>query len=264
MSRLNILPSPCADVVLSPFEKEAYPKFAQLFEVIPESSPLRHFARDPSDAAVSLILENRSEKAITALRYRWVITDQAGEHHRHAVSSDSYMVDVYQPVAEPGSRHLISRSGKVDEALIDHVSAGGGVMGSRISRRSSPDIVDLTFEIDFVLFADGEIAGPDLHRYGIELTCRKPAAEFVAKQIRLAAVEGRDVTPVLTALAAVPCLGRLGHAQGDPLVHWTRRYAGEYLRVLTHKFGDLDMRDARLRHLEHRPELPKFYRRGQP
>jgi hypothetical protein len=44
-----------------------------------------------------------------------------------------------------------------------------------------------------------------------------PAAEFVAKQIRLAQAEDRDITPVLSALVEIPCLGRLGHAQSDPL-----------------------------------------------
>jgi hypothetical protein len=53
----------------------------------------------------------------------------------------------------------------VDEATIDHVQAGGGLIGSgartKQSGRAEPKIVDLTFEIDFLLFEDGEIAGPD-------------------------------------------------------------------------------------------------------
>jgi hypothetical protein len=40
--------------------------------------------------------------------------------------------------------------------------------------------------------------------YAVELQDRKRAAEFVAKQIRMAQAKGRDVTAMLTALAEAP------------------------------------------------------------
>jgi hypothetical protein len=262
--QLNIVASPSADVVLARFEKSTHPKFAQLFEPIPENSPLCRLARDPDEVSTAVVLANTSREAITALRYRWGITDETGRHHPRTVSSDSYMVDVYRAVAEPGSRHLITLSVYLDESMIDHVLAGGGIIqaGTR-STTPAPKIIELTFEIDFVLFADGEIAGSDPDHFAIELQCRKPAAEFVARQIRIAAAEGRDVTPVLTALAEIPALGRLGHPQGDPRVHWIRHYSREYLRAIGRKIGGLDMPEVRLQHLENRPPLPKFYRRAQ-
>lgn len=175
------------------------------------------------------------------------------------------MVDVYRAVAEPGSRHLISPSSSVDEASIDRVHVGGGLISISITAKPWPsgETVKGSFAIDLILFADGEIAGPDTTRYGAELQCRKRAAEFVAKQIRMAIAEGRDVRPVLMALAEVRCFGRLGQAQGDPLTHWTRHYARDYLRATQRakERQTFDMRDARLRHLENRPALPKFYRR---
>jgi hypothetical protein len=223
---VNLLPSPSAEIFLTPCDKAAFPKFAEVFKTFSSSSLL---ARDPEEASSAIVFENRSERAVTALRCRWRTTDESGKHNSHTFSSDSYMVDVYSAVAEPGTRHLISPSGSVDEATIDRVHAGGGVMGARVvtrlSGRAEPVIIELTFEIDFLLFDDGEIAGPDPDQYARELQCRKPAAEFVAKQIRLAMNERRDVAPVLSALAEAPCTGRLGHVQGDKLVHWTRHYA---------------------------------------
>jgi hypothetical protein len=47
------------------------------------------------------------------------------------------------------------------------------------------------------MFEDGQIAGPDPDGYAFELLARRPAAEFIARQIRLADDEKRDVTPVL-------------------------------------------------------------------
>jgi hypothetical protein len=263
--QLAVLPSPSPAVVLHRYDAAAFPAFAPVFEIIADSSPLRYFARDPQEASISLVLENRSDKAITAWRYQWVATNASGERRAHISSGDSYGVDVFRPVAAPGSRHLISPSASIDEASLKQIHAGGVLIASvRGGKRSWADAVEITLEIQFLLFADGEIAGPDPGRYAAELQCRKRGAEFIAKQIRLADAEGRDVTPVLSALAAAPSLGGLGRAQGDPLFHWVRHYAKDFLRGMHRKPGEFDMREAKLRHLENRPNLPKFYRRQPP
>lgn len=120
----------------------------------------------------------------------------------------------------------------------------------------------MTFEIHLVVFIDGEIAGPDPDDFAIELQGRKRAADFVARQIRKAQAEGRDVTPVLTALVEAPVLGRLGRPEGDPLFHSVRHYARDYLHHMHRKIGGVNLAEARLRHLENRPELPQFYPRS--
>ena len=176
------------------------------------------------------------------------------------------MVDVYRPVLEAGTRRIITQSGGADETVIDRVAAGGGVVagGSSRVRGYEAETVELTFQIDFILFEDGEIAGPDPDRYAVVLQCRKRGAEFVAKQIRLAEAEDRDVTPVLSALVEIPHFGSLHREQGDRLVQWTQYYARECLRRIQHPFDPgINWREAMLRHLENRPELPKLYRRGQ-
>jgi hypothetical protein len=263
--RLNISPSPTPRVILNRYEKSLFPDFDQLFETPFPSSPMCHFAREPEEASVAIVFENRSEKPITAWRYQWQIIDVSGRRRTHTASGDSYAVDVFRPVAEPESCFLITPSGSINQTTLKHVLAGGGFIGSGSrAKHSLDDVVELTFEIHLILFADGEIAGPDPDHFAAELQGRKAAAEFVAKQIRLARAEGRDVVPVLTALAEAPSLGGFGSAQGDPLFHSVREYARDYLRHVHRKIGDLDMGEARLRHLENRPTLPKFYRRLPP
>ena len=264
--RLHITPSPCPEVVITPFDEALHPEFKQIFEPQPESSPLRYFARDRAELPLTLVLENRSEKAITGLSYRWRKLDRSGKVRNHTVSSDSYWVDVFRAVAETGSRHLIGPSGSLDKAMLEHVRAGGGFIGGIVGARErpQPDVVEVTFEIDLIVFADGEIAGPDPDRFAALLQCRKQAAEFVAQQVRLADSEGRDATPVISALAAIPHIGGPGHGPYDPLVRMTVEFAREYLRRVQHKLGELDMREVELRRLENRPALPKFYRRQEP
>jgi hypothetical protein len=58
----------------------------------------------------------------------------------------------------------------------------------------------------------------------------------------------------------MPRLGRLGKAQGDPLVHWAQHCARQYLQGMRQESEHFDMREARLRHFENRPTLPRFYR----
>jgi hypothetical protein len=261
--RLNIVPSPCPQVVVSPYDEALFPRFKQIFEPQPEDSPLRYFARDRGEIPVTVVLENRSEKAITALSCRWRKIDRSGELRDHRVSSDSYFEDVFRAVATPGSRHLIGPSESLDEAMLDHAQAGGSFIGGKFSGSTIglAAVVEETFEIDLIVFADGEIAGPDPDRFAAFLRCRKRAAEFVAQQVRLADVEGRDATPVISALAEIPHLGRPGHGQYDPLVHWTVEFAREFLQRSKRKIAGRDMREVELRRLENRPELPKFYRR---
>ena len=264
--RLHVIPSPCPDVVITPFDDARHPAFKKIFEPQPEDSPLRHFVRDPAEIPLTLVLENRSEKAVTGLSYRWRKLDGAGKIHNHTASSDSYFVDVFRAVAEPGSRHLIGPSGSLDEAMLEQVLVGRSCIQVRTggSHKSQSEIVEVTFEIDLVVFADGEIAGPDPDRFAALLQCRKRAAEFVARQVRLAKAEGREPMPVISALAEIPHIGRPGHGPYDPLVHMTVEFAREYLRRMQHKIGDLVMQEVELRRLENRPELPKFYRRHEP
>jgi hypothetical protein len=264
--RLNIVPSPCPQVVVTPYAEARFPKFQQIFEPQAEDSPLRYFARDTGEIPVTVVLENTSEKAITGLSYRWRKLDQSGRLRDHRVSSDSYFVDVFRAVATSGSRHLIGPSGSLDEAMLDHAQAGGTFIGVKFGGSTRPlaEVVEETFEIDLIVFADGEIAGPDPDRFAALLQCRKRGAEFVAQQVRLADAAGRDATPVISALAEIPHLGGPGHGQYDPLVHWTVEFAREFLQRSKLKIGDRDMREVELRRLENRPELPKFYRRQKP
>ena len=246
--------SPTPDVVIQHFEAKLHPKFAKLLSADP-ASPLGRLiipAANPSDV---LVLYNLSEKPITALVYRFSDTASDGKTRHRRYRSDSYFVDPFTPIIEPRSPLLITPSGTINEKLIDHVEAGGGFMGGAISISTGADreALEATFTIDLVLFADGEIAGPDPEKYAAEMHCRKRAGEFVAKQIRLAEAEQRDVTPVLAALVEMPCL------RGDHTADWLKNFARRYLSRM--RSGNSLPLEGALRHMESRPELPRFHRK---
>ncbi len=238
--------------MLSRYDASSWPGFAVIFETPSPDSPLKFLAQPAEEAARSAVMENPGERDITALCYRWLTTTQNGETLPHSFSCDSYAVSVYPPVLKAQDRKLITRSMTVDESLIAHVLHGGGCIGGGVgSRRPVDVVVSLRLEIDLLLFADGEIAGPDPDRYAAQLQYRKWAGDFIVKQVRLAQAEQRDVTPVLSALTEMPRM------RDDILARWTRDYAGDYLR-----FSAMGRQEALLQALENRPPLPKFYRRS--
>lgn len=261
--RFTITPSPSEEVVLTAYDKNAYPKFAQLFEPMDESSRLRLLAIDPKQAATAIVVENRSARAITGLRFRWEIRDISGRNSRSILVTDSYASEPVKPVTEPHSLLLVTQSGYLEEGLIERVRAGtGGLIAARIGdgHRPSAEATDVVFQIDLLLFADGEISGPDPDKYVQELRCRKPAADFVIKQIRMAKAEGRDANPVLSALVEAPSLGRVGSPQGDPYVHWTKRFARSCLQHMKGS-NETDRLEGYLRYLENHTAPPTFFRR---
>jgi hypothetical protein len=114
--------------------------------------------------------------------------DASGQSRSSTSSSDSYAVDIFRPVALPGSRHLITPSGSVSQASLNLILAGSGFV-----------------------------------------TCPAPQ----------------------TALSLTSSNSRL-------------KFSCDFLRHMHHKIGNLDMAEAKLRHLESRPTLPDFYRRSTP
>lgn len=245
-------PSPSPEVVFVPYSPTLYPKFQAIFEATDPDSPLHFLAQPPEEATRAAVLENRADKDITALRYQWSMTLEDGTTRKSTVSSDSYLVDVYRPVLKQGDRQLICLSATIDESLLEHILNGGGCMGSGSHHRSLAGVTSIHLEIETLLFADGELAGPDTSNYMSEIRLRKPAAEYIAKQIRSAAAEGRDVAPVLVALAEIP------RHRDDFLASWIRRYAADSMSRAASEF----QREAHLRYLESRPTLPEIYRRG--
>ena len=132
--RFDILPSPTAGIVLHRYEKFLFPMFDELFETLSPSSRIFHIARALQEAAAAVVLENRADKAITAWRLQWQLTDSFGTQRPVTTSGDSYSVNVSRPIAEPSSRHLVTPSGCVSEALLEHIRSGGGLGALRMTR----------------------------------------------------------------------------------------------------------------------------------
>ncbi len=114
--------SPSPEVVVSRYDAAMFPQFRIIFETPSPESLLRFLHQPSEEADRAVVLENRADKDVTALRYRWLMTSAEGKLRKQTVSSDSYMVEVYRPVLKPGDRKLICLSTAVDESLLSTFS----------------------------------------------------------------------------------------------------------------------------------------------
>jgi len=250
MSRLTIIPSPTPDVILTPYSESEFPRFSEIFKPADGNThpAIKRLLHPADDAELTLVLHNRSQKAITAMQEHWLIKNKSGYVGPWTNSLDSYHSDFSHPVVDPGDRHLLSVGINVSERFLTYVRSGGAV-GEGFDRPQEENWVsELTFQVYLVVFEDGEIAGPDPEHFCDELIRHREAAEFIARQIRLAESEGRDARPVLSALMKAPLL------ESDYAAHWVQWYARSYL------IG-AESQEAQLHRLENFPALPKFYRR---
>ncbi len=254
---LHIVPSPLDEIELSRYIERELPAFGRLQEAAVRSLPLRQLLGGVEEDAGTVVLENAGAKDLTALAWRWTFVDAEEKSRTRTFSVDSYGEVGTRPVAASGSRLRLTPDGGIGEVPVEGVQAArytsGRVPGARTAQQVLPGVMEVWFQLDLLLFADGELAGSDPDRFALELQCRGRAAGYVEQQIRAAMAEGRDAAPILAALRDVP------HLHDDALARTVSRFAREALRrsahTSTHAF------DASLKYLESRPELPEFYRR---
>ena len=253
--QFSITPSPSHEVSLSRYNPERHQKFRPVFERPGIGYPLYDLHIDPREAERAIVLANRSGKPIIGLIYGWTVKGKDGHLSTVRIRSDIYSVGK-QAIVEADAQPLLTSCGIIDESMLDQVqgkdravgTGGGGRSGVRDSILDSG--MELTFAIDLLVFADGEVAGPDRDNYAADLECCNSAAQFVARQARMAESENRDAVPVLSALAEMPAM--LGT---DPTAHWIKLFA-------QHCLGN-NVSDKIVRSFENIPALPKLYRREQ-
>jgi len=85
----------------------------------------------------------------------------------------------------------------------------------------------------------------------------------VKSKLIVAAAEGWDVAPVLSVLAEVPCLAVWDMRKAIHECPGLDTTLGTTCVPMHQKIGAVDMSEAKLRYLENRPALLKFYRRPQ-
>jgi len=107
----TIGPSPTHQIVFNRYDAAQFPKFKSVFEQVPNQGAFSLLAQPPEEAARAVVMENRSDKDVTAFRYEWLMTDQHSKVRKRTVSCDSYQLEDRRAVLRAKERKLISRLG---------------------------------------------------------------------------------------------------------------------------------------------------------
>jgi hypothetical protein len=197
----------------------------------------------------AFFLTNKSNDAITGLAIRYVFTDATGQQRGFRYFSDSYMLTAFTPVAKPNATILIGPKVFLPEHLAD---AGRiGVPNFAASGAADPlsQLVatanHIEARLDAVIFATGEVIGPDTLKLPEEITARNAAAQEIAQRLNDAAARGTPAADALSSYTATPV------RKDDLAGIWKRRFAEEALRPNSRK----NMRDV----LQNMLTPPTFY-----
>jgi hypothetical protein len=236
---LSIQQSPGLQVALAPFSISQFPVFA----------PMQAGGDFVEQAA--FVISNESDQGIIGVAVRWVIGKPNGVTASHASSTHAYLSAPATPLVEPKGRLLVTPSSFVRESIL---TSGGGIVGGHLSRRDIvskfTDAEHINAEVDCIIFADGEVVGPDNLKLTDSIQDRQEALAAVLAQIHAARSKGEDPTDRLRTLAALPfpiAKRRVGSHIGS--------FVGGMLRA-----GD--QRDSLISYLERMSmTIVKFYRK---
>ena len=203
------------------------------------------------------ILSNNSQQSVVALAAIWRYTDSStGAQKRMEFLSDSFQTPDTRPVIEAGVRVLLGPNAIIPERLAREHGASG-YLGAIQAETLQPleKATDLKLDVDLIVFADGEMFGPDMLRTSTDLVARYSAAKKIAAALDSARTSGRSPASALSDyLKPATTAQSLTPADFEKLQeeNWIRRYSQQAVRS-KHP-------DAVLGYLQRMPKPIQMYR----
>lgn len=242
------------------------PDFAGELKAIGFSSPLT-----PED----VIVKNTSGRDIAALGVRYVYRFSDGDSAPFSniiallpeALSDAGAPGrrVSQPLIEAGGALLLTPEG---EGIVKHTPSQTQIMGRvyRVYFSSYPakKVVESFVEVNAVVFADGEVRGPDNMQIAEQLRLRLEEQQNLLKEVSRRVAGGEQLGDILNELTRIPPnKGRITN-QTDMAYHRQIAMRANYLRRVTdayHRQGEADARNE-LKQLFF-VTMPSIHREGE-
>ena len=208
---IMIAPSPNPQVAIVPVDGSGSSAAAALLAGTPSSLQ-----------AASFFVDNRSSQPILAI----IVLGSATDPQRAKPITTRMMMEGFQdaslrPVLRPGSRLLVIPPGTlIPENSIPRFANLASTLKRPFGNVEGWFRADSTVNIgiDSIVFASGEVYGPDTEHFIQELTTRKQAADSV-----LAAINAGDSAALSTMAKQPP------QSNDDHFSEWQKRFALHYL-----------------------------------
>jgi hypothetical protein len=234
---ITIAPSPNPRIAIVPIEGAGSAPAAALFAGA--SSSLQ---------SASFFVDNRTSQPIMAIVVLGTATDPKSSKPRTArMLDEAFQNSLDKPILMPGSRLLVIPPNiLIQEANIPHWASGPGASGRPLQAASNwfGTVSAANISIDSIVFASGEVDGPDTEHFMQELTTRKQAADSV-----LAAIKAGDDS-TLSAMS-----NQQIQPNDDHFSEWQRRFSQHYLSN-----SDPAVRATETQILQGYPVPPRLFR----
>lgn len=157
----------------------------------------------------SFVLLNLKDKPIMTVTTVWQYVDNTGKQESRTYYCDGYLGVPSIQVVDSGAKSLISPEGCVREQYFPQL-VSGRLIGAPFEKNKAfaahADLItSVSIAIDSIIFSDGEVVGPDKHKYTNEIKLRNDAMRSV---VALVASVANDHTAVLNKLEAISSNGK--------------------------------------------------------
>jgi hypothetical protein len=180
----------------------------------------------------AFVLTNKSSKQITGLAVRYILIDATGQSHTTRYRTDSYTLATFVPVLDTSKQMLIAPGVFLAENLADKGRLGVPNYASE-KLRPLADLIagaqSAEAQLDAVIFADGEVVGPDALKFPEEIWARYSAAQDILERLKAAARNGATAEAVLTQYLSTPV------SKNDLAGRWRQRFADAVLNAAPRK-----------------------------
>jgi hypothetical protein len=238
---MEIEASPAAGITLKPFNFKQFPAFGEIIT----TSPALNDAQP-----ASFVVDNGSDRAIIGIAVQWIFITPSGEQNVYSSRTHSFLSAKAAPLVAPHGRMFVAPQVFIPEAAVTSGGLIGTVPPARIVAQLQ-SASSIHVRIDSIIFADGEVVGPNRLNLPGEIQDRKIAADLITRHVHAARTLGKDPIAALHDLPASP----------SPWGSGVDKHRSQFASQLssTKHF------DAVLSFIEAIPAPPKFFRKdGSP
>lgn len=221
MTAQNIKDSEIPGIIITPYDAAGLaPELDPLTRGIPGVTRLRPY---------SVVIVNRTTKPIVGIALRWTWRDSAGQPRVHDLRSDGLFL-VRHELLSPNGKILVAPGTvlPVGAARTGYTQAWN-TPGSQIKQLEQTS-GEITVALDTVVFADGEVAGPDESRTLQYIQARAAAAQSLGRSVLKLLQQGKDPSAYLSQIKSQGYSSR-----GDYFSLWTFRLTDHLLAARDRK-----------------------------
>jgi hypothetical protein len=233
--------SPVAGISLKPFDAKQFPAFAEIITISPALNDAQ---------PASFVIDNGSDRAIIGVGVQWIFINRSGGQDIYSSRTHSFLSPKAPPLVPTSGRMFVAPQVFIPEAAVTSGGLIGTVPPARIVALLQ-SASSIHVRIDSIIFADGEVIGPNRLNLPGEIQDRKIAADLISRHVHTARTLGKDPVAALHDLLASP----------SPLGSGVDKHKNQFVSQLssTKHF------DAVLSFIEAIPSPPKFFRKdGSP